>query len=141
MTEGLNEDYVKADVVAQKVIEGLYDGVTTLQLDELAAETAATMVLTHPDYSKLAARIDISSLHKITPKTFGKAMKMLHDNLNQDGIHTPMISNETYDIVKKYTTEINEAIVQDKDFEYDYFCVLLQVFKVITQRVSWHSMS
>ena len=79
---GLN-DLVDAVKVAMRVIEGLYDGVTTSELDNLAAETAASMTIAHPDYAQLAARIAISNLHKNTNKSFSETMNEMFNRLTQ----------------------------------------------------------
>ena len=94
---GLNEivDPVK---VAMRVIEGLYDGVTTSELDNLAAETAATLTTSHPDYARLAARISVSNLHKNTKKTFSEVMKDLYEYINpRTGKKAPLLSDEVYE--------------------------------------------
>lgn len=72
---GLNSDFIDPIEIAKKVIQGLYDGVTTVELDNLAAETAASMATIHPDYAQLAARIAVSNLHKETKKSFRKPWK------------------------------------------------------------------
>ena len=88
--------------VAMRVIEGLYDGVTTSELDNLAAEIAATMTTTHPDYAQLAARISVSNLHKNTKKSFSSTMKDLYEYVNpRTGKKAPLLSDEVYKINKK----------------------------------------
>jgi|TARA_R110000850_G_scaffold277058_1_gene421899 ribonucleoside-diphosphate reductase alpha chain len=121
MCYGLNErvDPVK---VAMRVIEGLYDGVTTSELDNLAAEIAATMTISHPDYAKLAARISVSNLHKNTKKTFSEVMTDLYEYVNpRTGKKAPMISDEVYEVMQKNADELNSAIIYNRDFNYDYF--------------------
>ena len=96
---GLNEivDPVK---VAMRVIEGLYDGVTTSELDNLAAETAATLTTSHPDYARLASRISVSNLHKNTKKTFSEVMKDLYVYVNpRTGKKAPLLSDEVYKVI------------------------------------------
>lgn len=118
----LNRDYVMPIKVAMKVIEGLYDGVSTSELDNLAAEQCAAMATVHPDYAILAARIAISNLQKNTEKSFSKTMKLLHEYVeSKTGDKAGLISDETYHIVKKYADELNSAIIYDRDFNYDYF--------------------
>ena len=78
LSYGLNTKYVKTIEIAKKVIDGIYDGVSTQELDELAAETAATLTTKHPDYAVLAARISISNLHKTTSKSFSNTMIRLY---------------------------------------------------------------
>jgi len=88
--------------VAMRVIEGLYDGVTTSELDNLAAEIAATMTTTHPDYAKLAARISVSNLHKNTKKSFSETMTDLYKYVNpRTGKKAPLLSDEVYKIIQK----------------------------------------
>ena len=95
-TYGLNEDYVDYVEVSRKVIAGLYDGVTTEELDVLAAETAASLITNHPDYSKLASRIAISSLYKRVDKHFSSTAKKLYEYINpKTGVKAGMISDET----------------------------------------------
>ncbi len=118
---GLNQlvDPVK---VAMRVIEGLYDGVTTSELDTLAAEIAATMTVSHPDYAKLAARISVSNLHKNTKKTFSEVMKDLYEYVNpRTGKPAPLLSDEVYKIVEENADELDSTIIYNRDFGYDYF--------------------
>ena len=108
--------------VAMRVIEGLYDGVTTSELDNLAAEIAATMTTTHPDYASLAARISVSNLHKNTIKSFSETMKDLHDYVNPiTGKKASLISDEVYKVIKKNAEELDSKIIYNRDFGYDYF--------------------
>ena len=87
--------------VAMRVIEGLYDGVTTSELDNLASETAATMTTSHPDYAKLAARISVSNLHKNTKKSFSETMKDLYEYVNpRNGKKAPLLSDEVYQVIQ-----------------------------------------
>ena len=90
-----------------RVIEGLYDGVTTSELDNLAAEIAATMTTTHPDYAKLAARISVSNLHKNTKKSFSETMDDLYNYVNpRTGKKAPLLSDEVYKVIKKTQTNL-----------------------------------
>lgn len=118
---GLNElvDPVK---VAMRVIEGLYDGVTTSELDNLAAEIAATMTTSHPDYAKLAARISVSNLHKNTKKSFSSTMKKLYEYVNpRTGLPSQLLSDEVYQVIEENAALLDSTIVYDRDFNYDYF--------------------
>ncbi|MAZ73558.1 MAG: ribonucleoside-diphosphate reductase subunit alpha [Flavobacteriaceae bacterium] len=118
---GLNElvDPVK---VAMRVIEGLYDGVTTSELDNLAAEIAATMTTSHPDYARLAARISVSNLHKNTKKTFSEVMTDLYEYVNpRTGKKAPLLSDEVYKVIKDNADELDSTIIYNRDFGYDYF--------------------
>merc|ERR1711953_1662796 len=103
-----------------KVINGLYPGVTTVELDNLAAEIAATMTTKHPDYPILAARIVVSNLHKETKKVFSDVVKDLYE-MKSHGRPTPMISEQHYKIIMANADRLNSAIVYDRDFEYQYF--------------------
>jgi ribonucleoside-diphosphate reductase alpha chain len=121
-TYDLNTDYVDPINVSKKVIAGIYDGVTTEQLDKLAAETAASMIPIHPDYSYLASRIAITSLYKHVPKEFTTVAKNLHEYVNpQTGEKAGMISDNIYSIIEKHGKELNAMIVHDRDFEFDFF--------------------
>ncbi len=108
--------------VAMRVIEGLYDGVTTSELDNLASEIAATMTTSHPDYAKLAARISVSNLHKNTKKTFSEVMEDLYVYVNpRTGKKAPLLSDEVYEIIKKNSDFLDSTIIYSRDFNYDYF--------------------
>lgn len=109
-------------VITTKVISGVYSGVTTSELDELTAQTAAHMVTTHPDYGLLAARITVSNLHKTTKKVFSEVVSDLYNYTNpRTGKHGPLISEEVFKIVMDNKQRINSAIVYDRDYNYDYF--------------------
>jgi len=108
--------------VAMRVIEGLYDGVTTSELDNLAAEIAATMTTTHPDYAKLAARISVSNLHKNTKKSFSETMEDMYTYVNpRTGKKAPLLSDEVYNIIKKNADKLDSNIIYNRDFGYDFF--------------------
>ncbi|MCU4189875.1 ribonucleoside-diphosphate reductase subunit alpha [Flavobacterium sp. HXWNR29] len=118
---GLN-DMVDAVKVAMRVIEGLYDGVTTSELDNLAAETAASMTVTHPDYAQLAARIAISNLHKNTNKSFSETMSEMYHYVNpRTNQEAPLISDEVYEVIQANAEFLNSHIIYNRDFNYDYF--------------------
>jgi len=121
MCYGLNKivDPVK---VAMRVIEGLYDGVTTSELDNLAAETAATMTTAHPDYAKLAARIAVSNLHKNTKKSFSETMDDLYYYVNpRTEKKAPLLADDVYKIIKDNAEKLDSTIIYNRDFNYDYF--------------------
>ncbi|WP_339626505.1 ribonucleoside-diphosphate reductase subunit alpha [uncultured Maribacter sp.] len=108
--------------VAMRVIEGLYDGVTTSELDNLAAEIAATMTTTHPDYAKLAARISVSNLHKNTKKSFSETMEDLYLYVNpRTGKKAPLLSDEVYKVIADNAELLDSTIIYNRDFGYDYF--------------------
>lgn len=118
---GLN-DLVDPVKVAMRVIEGLYDGVTTSELDNLAAEIAATMTTTHPDYARLAARISVSNLHKNTKKSFSETMNDLYNYVNpRTEQAAPLISDEVHDIIQANADFLDSTIIYNRDFGYDYF--------------------
>jgi ribonucleoside-diphosphate reductase alpha chain len=121
-TYGLNEDYVDYMEVSKKVVAGLYDGVKSEELDQLSAETAASMITTHPDYSKLASRIAITSLYKDVPKEFSSVAQSLYKYVNpKTGEQSGMISESSYSVIEQYATELNAMVVHDRDFNFDYF--------------------
>ncbi len=118
---GLNE-IVDPLKVAMRVIEGLYDGVTTSELDNLAAEIAATMTTAHPDYARLAARISVSNLHKNTKKTFSEVMTDLYEYVNpRTGKEAPLLSEEVFKVVQENKELLDSTIIYNRDFGYDYF--------------------
>lgn len=119
---GLDPKYIDYIEICKKVIQGLYDGVTTVALDNLAAETAASMAPNHPDYAVLAARIALSNLHKNTDKSFSRTMRKLYNYIDpKTGQKAGLISKETMEIIKKNKGQIDSAIVYDRDFNFDYF--------------------
>ncbi|OSS51543.1 hypothetical protein B5807_03578 [Epicoccum nigrum] len=119
---GLDPDHVDPAAITMKVISGVYQGVTTIQLDDLAAETAAYMTTTHPDYAILAARIAVSNLHKQTKKQFSAVIHDLYSYVNpKNGKSQPMISDRVYKIIQDHADELNSAIVYDRDFNYQFF--------------------
>ena len=108
--------------VAMRVIEGVYDGVTTSELDNLAAEIAATMTTAHPDYAKLAARISVSNQHKNTKKSFSETMKDLYEYINpRTGKKAPLLSDEVYKVIAENAETLDSTIIYNRDFGYDYF--------------------
>ena len=118
---GLNP-LVAPEKVAMKVIEGLYDGVTTSELDNLAAEVAATNTITHPDYALLASRIAVSNLHKNTKKSFSDTVTDLYEYIDpKTNEKAPLISDEVYEIIKKNADVLDSTIIYDRDFRYDFF--------------------
>ena len=119
---GFDTQYVSDIEVAKRVIQGLYDGVTTQELDNLAAETAATMAVKHPDYAKLAARIAISNLHKLTSKSFSSTMRRLYTCEDaKTGKSAPLLATGSYAVIKKHAAQLDSMIIYDRDFDFDYF--------------------
>mgnify|MGYP001467037985 CR=1 FL=1 len=122
LCDGLNSDFVKPVEIAKKVIDGLYDGVTTVELDNLASEIAATMTTRHPDFAKLAARISISNLHKVTEESFSTTMKRLYTYVNpKTDENAALLSTEVYGIIRNHAKKLDEAIDYTRDYNYDFF--------------------
>ena len=122
VTYGLNQDFVDALEISQKVIGGIYDGITTWELDNLAAETAASLIPKHPDYSILASRIAVSRLHKTTKKKFSETVQDLYSYIDPEtGKEAALISDETYEVVMKYKDKLDSAVIHDRDFNFEYF--------------------
>lgn len=122
LSYGLDRRHVDPIIVTKKVIDGLYDGVTTVELDQLAAEVSASMMTTHPDYGILAARIAVSNLHKETLKSFSQTMERINDYVNpKTGERAGLLSDEAYDVVRAHAEVLDSTILYDRDFSYDYF--------------------
>jgi ribonucleoside-diphosphate reductase alpha chain len=121
-TYGLDANFVDSFEVAQKVIQGVYDGVTSVELDDLSAETAASMTSYHPDYSILASRIAVSALHKSTCKSFFETIKSLYEYVDvKTGLSASLIDEEVYEFVESNQESLEHAISYDRDFNFDYF--------------------
>lgn len=115
-------DAVDPAKIAMRVIEGVYDGVTTTELDNLAAEVAATNAVTHPDYAQLASRIAVSNLHKATKKSFTECMKDLHEYVDPiTGQNASLIADDVWEIIQKNSELLDSSIIYDRDFSYDFF--------------------
>lgn len=122
LCDGLNADFVKPVEIAKKVIDGLYDGVTTIELDNLASEIAATMTTRHPDFAKLAARISVSNLHKATEGSFSNTMKRLYTYVNpKTSENAALLSTKVYGIIRANAKRLDEAIDYTRDYNYDFF--------------------
>ena len=108
--------------VAMKVIEGIYDGVTTGELDNLAAETAASFTISHPDYALLASRLSVSNLHKNTEKSFSLTAKALYEYIDpKTNLPAPLVADDVYEVIQKNAEVIDSSVIYDRDFTYDYF--------------------
>lgn len=119
---GLNPDFVDPVAVSQRVIQGVRDGVQTTDLDNLAAETAATLTVRHPDYALLASRIAVSNLHKNTEKSFSKTMELLYNYVDpKSGEKAGMIAQDVYEIIQKNAELLDSTIIYDRDYNFDYF--------------------
>jgi ribonucleoside-diphosphate reductase alpha subunit len=121
LCEGLNPEYVDPVKVTQKVVEGVYPGVTTSDLDTLAAETCAYMSQFHPDFSILAARIAVSNLHKNTIQNFSEVVKLLHSVCDKAGRRAALVSDEMLQIIETHGEKIDAAIDYTRDYQFDYF--------------------
>ena len=105
-----------------QVVAGIYPGVTTVELDNLAAETAAYLTTTHPDYAILAARIAVSNLHKETKKQFSSVMEDLYNFVNpHTKKHSPLIAEEVWQVIQTHADTLNSAIIYDRDYSYNFF--------------------
>ena len=119
---GLNSTFVIPHRVAQAVIQGLYDGVTTTELDELAARTSANMTVVHPEYAVLAARIAVSNLHKNTKKNFSRIIEELYNYIDpKTNKSAPLIADDVYAIIMANKDKLDAAIVHHRDYNYDFF--------------------
>lgn len=108
--------------VAKKVIEGLFDGVTTSELDNLAAETAASLTTKHPDYALLASRIAVSNLHKNTIKSFSETMRKLYEYVDEKtGKNASLIADDVWEVIEQNAELLDSTIIYDRDFGFDYF--------------------
>ena len=118
----LNLEYIDPTYVTLKVTQGIYDGISTSELDKLAAETAASMVTTHPDYAKLAGRLAVSNLHKTTPKKFSQCIKELHSFVEpKTGKDSSLIDDDIFHFVMENKESLDGAISIDRDLNFDYF--------------------
>ncbi len=122
-------------LVAKKVIDGIFDGVTTRELDELAERTAANLVTTHPDYDFLAARLAASILHKETAKTFSEAMEKLASRKDSKGRVAQAISDELLALVRANRELIDATVVDARDLDFDYLgiCTLKKSYLMRTE--------
>ena len=138
----LNLEYIDPTYITLKVTQGIYDGISTLELDKLAAETAASMTTTHPDYAKLAGRIAVSNLHKSTPNKFSQCVKQLYSfNEPKTGKESSLISKNLYDFVLENKEVIDSAIDIERDLDFDFFGIktlersyLLKIGEKIVER-------
>lgn len=113
---------VSPEAVAMKVIEGIYDGVSTTDLDNLAAEVAAARTIDHPDYALLASRIAVSNLHKETKKLFSDVIEDLYKYIDpKTGQNASLIADDVYNTIMENREVLDSSIIYDRDFRYDYF--------------------
>lgn len=114
----LNIDYI---ALAQKVCSNIYPGVKTSELDELAAQTCASLTTKHPEYGVLASRIAISNHHKKTSPSFSETIQTLFNSVTKDGRQTKLVTQELYNTVMKNKGKLNNVIDYTRDYELDYF--------------------
>jgi len=118
----LNPEFVDPVAVSQRVIQGVRDGVHTTDLDNLAAETAATLTVRHPDYALLASRIAVSNLHKNTEKSFSKTMEMLYVYIDpKTNERASLLADDVYEVIQKNAELLDSTIIYDRDYNFDYF--------------------
>merc|ERR1719162_1229369 len=121
LCDGLSSEYVNPVLITQKVVEGVYNGVTTSEVDNLAAETCAYMSQKHHDFSKLAARIAVSNLHKSTSDSFSETCTMLYDYIDKQGRSARLIAEDVFAFIKENAAELDAAMDYTRDSTYDYF--------------------
>jgi ribonucleoside-diphosphate reductase alpha subunit len=121
LCEGLDARYIDPVKIAQKVVQGLYDGVTTTELDNLAAETATSMSAMHPDFGTLAARIAVSNLHKNTNNSFADTIEHLYNYVDPKTGSASLIAKNVYEFVQAHRQVLDDAIQYERDFEFDFF--------------------
>ncbi|KAI9282820.1 ribonucleotide reductase [Umbelopsis sp. AD052] len=122
LASGLDERYVDPAKIAQKVVTGMYQGITTIELDNLTAETAAYLTTTHPDYAILAARIAVSNLHKETDEDFSTVVEKLYNYIHPiQNCQVPLVSKDLYDVTMANAERINKAIDYERDYDYNFF--------------------
>ena len=119
---GLNSKFIQPHAIAQSVIQGLYDGVTTTELDNLAAETAASMAVIHPDYAMLAARVAVSNLHKNTKKIFSRTIEDMYNYIDPiTGEKAPLIADDIFQLIMEHKDRLDAAIIHHRDYNFDFF--------------------
>jgi len=119
---GLNSKFVQPHAIAKNVIQGLFDGVTTTELDNLAAETAASMAVIHPDYAMLAARIAVSNLHKNTKKNFSRTIEDLYNYIDpKTDEKAPLIADDIFQIIIDNRDRLDAAVIHHRDYNFDFF--------------------
>jgi len=121
LCEGLDRNFVDPVPVTQKVIEGFYNGISTSEVDTLAAETCAYMSQKHHDFSTLAARIAVSNLHKSTSDSFSETCRALYDYVDKQGRNAALIANDVWTFIEAHASELDAAVDYTRDYGYDYF--------------------
>jgi len=119
---GLDDKFIDPTTISMKVIQGIYTGITTAELDQLSAETCAYSSTYHPDFSILAARISVSRLHKETDSVFSRNIRKMYEYTHpKTGAPAPLVSKDLYDVVMEYADKLDNAIYYDRDYDFDYF--------------------
>lgn len=121
LCEGLNRDYVNPTLITQKVAEGVHNDIKTSEIDTLAAETCAYLSQKHPDFSRLAARITVSNLHKNTSDSFSQTCKSLYEYIDKQGRPAALLDKQVYEFIRDNAEELDAAINYQRDFDYDFF--------------------
>ena len=122
LSYGLNLKSDDVIEIAKKVIIGIYNGVPTTELDNLAAETSASFTTKHPDFAVLAARIAVSNLHKNTTKSFSETASLLYNYIdNKTGEKAPLIADDVYAIIQEHADQLNASIIYERDYHFDFF--------------------
>jgi len=121
LSDGLDAKYVDPVAITQKVIEGFYTGITTSEIDTLAAETCAYMSQRHPDFSILAARVAVSNLHKNTSNSFAETCRSLHEFTDKQGRPAKLLADDIFQFVQENAVALDAAVDYKRDFDYDYF--------------------
>jgi len=121
LCDGLDSRFVDPVPVTQKVVEGFYNGISTSEVDTLAAETCAYMSQKHPDFSTLAARIAVSNLHKNTSDSFYETCKILHDYIDKQGRPAALLARDVWEFIQANAEALDQAIDYKRDLGYDYF--------------------
>ena len=120
LTYGLDAKYVDSMQVAKRTINGLFDGITTEELDNLSAEVSAYMTSVHPDYARLAGRIAVANLQRSTSDSFMETVEKLYGFKNEfTGEKQPLVSEEFYQYAREYKDRISTEIAYSRDFEFD----------------------
>jgi len=113
--------HINYSALAMKVIDQLYDKIPTTKIDELTAEQCASLSTNHPDYGILAGRIIVSNHQKNTSHSFFHVIKQLYDFCDMDGKHSPIVSEDVYNITSQNAATIESMIDYDRDYCIDYF--------------------
>jgi len=121
LCDGLDPKFVDPVPITQKVIEGFYNGISTSEIDTLAAETCAYMSQRHPDFSTLAARIAVSNLHKNTSNSFAETSRVLFEYVDKQGRPAALLSEEVFNFVRDNAAALDAAVDYQRDCTYDYF--------------------